>query len=122
MSALKITETSAKRLLTGNEDKTEFWKTKALELRELNLAWAQVWTDNDKRETFLEKHIMRLKKDKAKLNKDKNGLSNIIQVYKELHDKSMEMHRKRARELKKTKDQLETATQELTRLQNNKQE
>ena len=87
MAALKLTKSSAKRLLKGNEQKTlGYWEKKVEELEN-----------------------------------EKSNLLDIMEAYRVIKmdkiEKLTKMNKKLAKELNKTKDQLETTNQEIMRLQ-----
>ena len=91
MAALKLTKSSAKRLLNGNEQKTlGYWKEKVEEL------------ENEKSNILDIMQAYRV----IKMNKI---------------DTLTKMNKKLANELNKAKDQLETTNQEMMRLQKQEQ-
>ena len=91
MAALKLTKSSAKRLLNGNEQKTlGYWKEKVEEL------------ENEKSNLLDIMQAYRV----IKMNKI---------------DTLTKMNKKLANELNKAKDQLETTNQEMMRLQKQEQ-
>ena len=91
MAALKLTKSSAKRLLKGNEQQTlGYWEKKVEELEN-----------------------------------EKSNLLDIMEAYSVIKMEKIErltkMNKKLAKELNKTKDQLETTNQEIMRLQTQEQ-